>query len=68
MNNQYFTILIVKFYTLFNTPYLVFSNTYLTCVSLSELQLLYDNVPTRGAERWFFFTLRLDNCSCKSKR
>ena len=33
-----------------------------------ELQLLYGNVPTRGAERWFFFTLRLDNCSCKSKR
>ena len=33
-----------------------------------ELQLLYGNVQTRGAERWFFFTLRLDNCSCKSKR
>ena len=33
-----------------------------------ELQLLYGNVPTRGAERWFFLTLRLDNCFCKSKR
>ena len=33
-----------------------------------ELQLLYRNVQTKGAERWFFSTLRLDNCSCKSKR
>ena len=37
-------------------------------VHTHELQLLYRNVPTRGAERWFFFTSRLDNCSCTSKR
>ena len=37
-------------------------------VNTHELQLIYGNVPTTGAERWFFFTLRLDNCSCKSKR
>ena len=37
-------------------------------VNTHELQLLNGNVPTRGAERWFFFTLSLDNCSCKSKR
>ena len=37
-------------------------------VHTHELQLLYGTVHTRGAERWFFLTLRLDNCSCKSKR
>ena len=36
-------------------------------VHTHELQLLYGTVHTRGAERWFFLTLRLDNCSCKSE-
>ena len=26
------------------------------------------NVPTRGAEKWLFFTLTLDNCSCKVEK
>ena len=26
------------------------------------------NMPTRGAEQWFFFTLMLDNCSWKVKK
>ena len=37
-------------------------------VHTHELQLLYRNVPRSGAERCFFVTLRLDICSCKSKR
>ena len=37
-------------------------------VHTHELQLLYHNVPTRGAERWFLFTLRLDNCSSKVEK